>query len=142
MSEPTPNPDVVALRAYARWTTEVPADFLVVHLAAALRDLQRDTGLTAAPTGQAEAWVEARLARAYALALPFLHSFTVDGAAHVGRLMGNAEFQFLAADEALALADRENERYRRLVDALTPDGAADATTAHGGRFTWIGLGGD
>ena len=141
MSEPTPppDPDVVALRAYARWTAEVPEDFLAVHLAAALRDLQRDTGLTAAPEGQAEAWAEARLARAYALALPFLHTFTVDGAARVGRLMGNAEFEFLTAAEALALAGRQDERYRRLVDGLTPDATDAPSVAHGGRFTWVNL---
>ena len=134
-----PGATVTDLRAFARWPAEVPADFLTVHLTAALRDLQRDTGLLAAPDGQAGAWLEAQLARAYALAVPFLNTFAVDGAARTGRLLGNAEFQFLTAEEALTLASRQEERYRRLVDALTPDGTATATTAHGGRFTYLAI---
>jgi hypothetical protein len=127
------------LRTYAKLPREVPEDFLEQHLAAALRDLKRDTGLAAAPTGLEAVWQEAQLAKAYALALPFLHVFAADGVARVGQLAGNVDFEFMDAKDALALADRQNDRYEALVNALKPLADGESEAVHGGSFTFIAI---
>lgn len=107
------------LRTYAQLPSEVPEPFLAQHLAGALRDLMRDSARSAAPEGLEAEWEEAQIVRAYASALPHLHTFTLNGAAKVERLAGAVEFRFMDGSGVSSRVVLLITRYRELLQSLS-----------------------
>jgi len=106
---------------------EVPDPFLSEKLTAAERDLERDTSATAGgiDAGMVPIWNEALGYKAYALAVPFLHLFTLQGASRAERLAAHLDARFMDARENAALVDSLNERYRELVVVIVASVAPD-----------------
>lgn len=129
------------VRAYAGLPDEVPETLLVRHLLLALRDLQFDSGVTTSPIGVEEDWKEAHIVRALSSAFPYLHTFTLSGAAKAGRLIsGDAaiEFRFQTPEEVTATQARLESRYTLLLSRITSsDGQADVDITAGGPM-WMG----
>lgn len=117
--------DPAALRAYANLPSEVPDALLARHVGIGLRELQRLTGLAAAPEGGADAWEEAVTVRALASVFPWLNTFALDGAAKVARLEGTLEARFLDASEVEARAEALMQRFAELLSEIAPDGVED-----------------
>lgn len=113
------------IRAYANLPSEVPEALLSKHIGIAKRDLARATGLAGAPEGQDQEWIEALTVCALASVFPWLNTFTLDGAAKVGRLEGSVEYRFLDADEVEAKVENLNTRFEELVAEMVTVEAGD-----------------
>lgn len=134
-----PNVTAAALRVFARWPEGVPDEFLSNHLDAATRDvgfsLFGPSRVGQVPEGYEGDAAEAITALAAALALPFVHQFTLDGAAAAVRsvqLTANKP-HFLNADSQGAniarLKDRASELTARIRAAMPAEAAPDIVAA-------------
>lgn len=110
------------LRRYAGFPDEVPDALLSEHLGNAQRDLVKDSGLLDAPVGAEAEWREAVMVWALASVMPFLHTFTLSGAAKVGRLEGAVEWRFQDPNEIDTAQKGLMGRYWTLVWAMQPEG--------------------
>jgi hypothetical protein len=120
------------LRTFCGLPDEVPEALLLAHLDDAARDLRADTGLADAPADSDKAawWRQAHILRAYASALPYLHTFSLSGAAKAGRLVDQSiDFRFLDAREVDSTVARIESRYQDLLGRITFDGAAETPAA-------------
>lgn len=127
------------LRLYARWPDAVPEDFLAGHLDAAARDvgfaLFGPSRVGQVPEGSEGDAAEAITALAAALALPFLHQFTLDGAAAAVRSvqLTTSKPHFLTGesqDRGVArLKARADELIARIRAAMPTEAASDAVAA-------------
>lgn len=124
----------VAVRAYANLPAEVPEAYLQKHCTIAVADVMKATGLKVAPDGYAERYDEAVTVRALASALPWMHTFAMDGAAKVGRLEGTVEARFLNSDDVDRLIARLERRYSDLLGMIPKSEAHDGATDAGGIF--------
>lgn len=93
--------------------TQAPEDFLSAHLAEALKRVQRETALAEAPDGHADDWDWAVCYAAIVTALPWLHTFTLSGAAPVLRLAEGVEMRFLNRQEQEALTNAAEAEYAK-----------------------------
>lgn len=96
--------DLRILRDLTGWPEEVPDSLLYAHGDEAADEMLRLTGVSEAPTGSEDRWARSLAWLTAASALPSLHTFSLSGAAKVGRLEGGVEFRFLSAAEVAALA--------------------------------------
>lgn len=132
-------PDVTAaaLRAYVRWADAVPSDFLDRHLSGATRDVGHALGGDVPADFEADA-AEAITALAAASALPFVHTFALDGAAAAVRsvqLTSNRP-HFLGADDQSKTVARLRARADELLARIL---AAREQTRQGDTFVSSGL---
>jgi len=105
---------------------EVPNAMLQIHVDAALRHLYSDVGIQqdaipmvdGIPINWLAEWDEALVYRGYALAVPHLHLFSLQGASKAQRLSTQLEARFLDSREHNALVDNLMTHYRLLVDAI------------------------
>lgn len=118
------------VRAYAGLPCEVPDALLTLHLAIAGRDLRIATGIsdpvaTLVGLPCAIHWTEAHIVRTLSSAIPYLHTFSLSGAAKAARLIGmnaDMEFRFHTTDEVKSIQDRLDARYTELLTRIACDG--------------------
>ena len=117
------------IKVYANLPTAVPDGLLTKHLKTAEGDLKRRTGLDTALIKHQAEWDEALTVKTLAAAYPWLNTFSLDGAAKVGRLEGTVEARFLDADETAERVELLNKRYEELVAVINPPSAGIAMVA-------------
>ena len=116
------------LRVLFNLPDEIPEKTLNLHLAGALRQLHRDTGIAVGSDHvlmQSQEWQEALLTFAYANVLPHLNSFYMQGVAKADRLASLPEARFLAPDEIAGQREILMRRYRQLVQQIQDDLTSD-----------------
>ena len=123
-----------AVRAYANLPAEVPEAYLQKHCDTAKADVVRATGHESAPDGVTDLFEEAVTVRALASALPWMHTFAMDGAAKVGRLEGTVEARFLNSEDVDRLIARLGKRYTDLLGLIPKDEALEGAPDAGGIF--------
>lgn len=101
------------VRDFANLPSEVPNTLLQKHIAIAARDLAAIIGDDVDASHQADV-SDALCNRALASAFPWLHTFSLSGAAKVGRMEGSVEYKFLDADETSAAVDDLTSRFETL----------------------------
>jgi hypothetical protein len=106
---------------------EVPDTLLSRHLESAERDLRRDSGATPelVPEEVVFVWEEALAYLAYSYAVPFLNTFTLQGAARAERLAVHLDARFLDNEEQSALIGLLRERYQQLLAVIQESVATD-----------------
>lgn len=134
------------VRDFANLPSEVPDALLTKHIATAVRELSQRVGSDAPADGSegdwAEAdWKEALTVAALASVFPWLHTFSLSGAAKVGRLEGAVEYRFMDADDVDAAVERLTARFNtlaaRIKSALAKD--EDNKSAGFGDFDMIAI---
>lgn len=107
------------MRNYARWPDAVPDPFLAPHLDGAARDVSYELRGQVAAGMEADA-AEAIMCLAVASALPFIHTFTQDGAVSAIRsaqmAVGRPHFQ--GADDQSGAIKRLKDRAETLLSRL------------------------
>ena len=124
------------LKQFFNLSENIPNGFLNQQCTAACLKLYQDTGVAEQtyPKELANEWKEAQFHLAYALALPHLHTFALDGAGEAGNLKaGEITATFHEQKEVTALINRELKLYDSLVKRINPPPPPKPS------FTWMAI---
>jgi hypothetical protein len=126
------------VRGFANLPSEVPDALINKHIDVAARELRARTGMDEPPDGHEADWNEALTLRALASVFPWLHTFSLSGAAKVGRLEGSVEYRFLDADDTAAAVEKLTSRYDVLAARIKSAGPKEEDDSSAG-FGALGM---
>ena len=109
------------LKSYFNLAEEVPDSFLNQHITNACLQLYRDTSIPerSYPKEHVDEWQQAQLYLAYANALPWLNTFTMQGAAKAERLAAQLDTRFMDSNEVKAIQKAMVSHYNKVIRTIT-----------------------
>lgn len=125
-------------------SVKIPDEFLQNHIDNACRQVLDDVQI---PAGGESVQLEpdyltALAYQAYIQALPFLHTFTMQGAGQAADLAANVDARFMSPAEVSALQDNLRKQYDELIRRLKKTLFSNNDQADSDSFTMFAIGGN